>query len=259
MTTATPSEAADERYQREEKRFSVCTLVTDWTQYEAMLTSFRASGFSERETEFLHLDNSASNRFDGFAGLNVFLGTARGKHIIVCHQDVRLIDGIDVLEARIAELDTLDPQWAVLGNAGGVAPGRLAIRITDPHGTDTRRGPFPACVTALDENFLVVRRSANLAVSRDLSGFHLYGTDLCVVADVLGHSSYVVDFHLRHLSAGKTDAGFHAVRRTLIAKYGRALRSRWAVSPSASLYLGASALAKAVMNSGWIRKLAWRR
>ena len=43
-STLTP-EAADLRYQSGEIQFSVCTLVNDWAQYQAMLDSFRAAGF----------------------------------------------------------------------------------------------------------------------------------------------------------------------------------------------------------------------
>ena len=57
-------------------------------------------------------------------------------------------------------------------------------------------------MSALDKNFLVVRRDANLAVSADLKGFHLHGTDICIVARLLGYTAYVVDFQLRHVSSG---------------------------------------------------------
>ena len=56
-------------------------------------------------------------------------------------------------------------------------------------------GELPAKVHTLDENFIVVRRAANLSLSHDLDGFHLYGTDLCLIADVLGGNRYVIDFH----------------------------------------------------------------
>jgi hypothetical protein len=252
-----PGESAAARYRNEEKRFSVCTLVTDWEQYSSMVATFQSRGFIGPDTEFLYLDNSVGNYFDGYSGLNLFLNTARGRHIILCHQDVRLLDdGIAILQAKIAELEGLDPQWAVVGNAGGIKLGKLALRISDPHGKDTRQGHFPIRVSALDENFLVVRRSANLALSRDLTGFHLYGTDLCLLADVLGHGCYVIDFHLRHLSAGKADHRFHEARHNLIAKYCRAFRARWLVSPSTSLFVSACRVLSAVMNSRCSRKIA---
>lgn len=209
-------------------RFSICTLVTDQGEYAEMVESFRQGGFAGPDCEFLYLDNSAGNAFDAFAGYNLFLMRASGDYLILCHQDILLLEqGRAELEKRLAELDSLDPAWALCGNAGGAAGGGLAVRISDPHGADQSTGRFPVRAAALDENFILARRDANLALSHDLAGFHLYGADLCIVADVLGRSAYVIDFHLRHKSAGKTDAGFYAARRAAIAKYRRAFRTRW--------------------------------
>ncbi len=65
-------------------------------------------------------------------------------------------------------------------------------------GRTSSKEKLPIRVGSLDENFIVVKRQANLALSHDMSGFHLYGTDLCIIADILGRTSYVVDFHLCH-------------------------------------------------------------
>ncbi|MEO7178514.1 MAG: hypothetical protein ABIW83_06700 [Allosphingosinicella sp.] len=208
-------------------RFSICTLVTDLGEYAEMVESFRKGGFDGPDCEFLYLDNSKGNAFDAFAGYNLFLTRASGDLLILCHQDILLLDeGREALEKRLAELDDVDSAWALCGNAGGVVGGDLAVRITDPYAADVAVGPFPARATAVDENFIVARRDANLALSHDLHGFHFYGADLCIVADILGRSAYVIDFHLRHKSAGNTDAAFYAARRATIAKYGRALRTR---------------------------------
>jgi hypothetical protein len=88
-------------------------------------------------------------------------------------------------------------------------------------------GPFPARVVSLDENFMIVRRLANLAVSRDLSGFHHYAADLCTIADILGWHAYVIGFYLRHHSGGGFDASYDRSRVAIAAKYARALRPRW--------------------------------
>lgn len=209
-------------------RFSICTLATDLGEYAEMVESFRSRGFSGPDCEYLYLDNSAGNAFDAFSGYNLFLDRATGDYLILCHQDILLIeDGRAALEDRLAELDRLDPAWALCGNAGAAVDGGLALRITDPHGADQSEGRFPARALALDENFIVARRDANLALSNDLGGFHLYGADLCIVADLLGRSAYVVDFHLRHKSGGNIDARFYAARRAMIAKYQHAFRARW--------------------------------
>src|SRR4051794_14559420 len=226
MTASAEPRRAD-RSDRERPRFSICTLVTDHDEYAEMVGSFRAGGFDGPDCEYLYLDNSQGNAFDAFTGGNLFLREAAGDFVILCHQDVLLLDdGRKALEARMAELDALDPDWALCGNAGGTAEGKLVMRFSDPHGADQTWGIFPARATALDENFIVVRRDANLALSHDLSGFHLYGADLCIIADVLGRSAWAIDFHLRHKSAGKADASFSGAERALKDKYRRAFRRR---------------------------------
>ena len=88
-------------------------------------------------------------------------------------------------------------------------------------------GPYPVRVMSLDENFIVVRREANLALSHDLTGYHWYGAELCLLADILGWHAYVVEFYLLHKSSGNADAGFRSMRRAVGRKYARAFRPRW--------------------------------
>jgi hypothetical protein len=231
-------------------RFSICTLVTRADEYSEMIESFVARGFAPDDCEYLCLDNRRANRFDAFAGYNLFLGEALGDYVILCHQDVLLhADGRAELEARLAELDARDPHWGICGNAGGVALGRRAVRISDPHGEDQWRGPFPIRVTALDENFLLVRREANLALSCDLEGFHFYGADLCIVADVLGWTAWAIDFHLRHKSGGPVDRRFYAMRKAVARKYRRAMRPRWIVTSVTDFFVSGSRLASRLLTS----------
>lgn len=234
--------------------FTIGTLVNDVDSYRLMRQSFVAGGFAADECEYLAVDNTGSDQTSAYEGLTRMLAAARGRYVVLCHQDVRLLaEGRCDLERRLDELETRDPAWAVAGNAGGIAPGRLALRITDPHGSDRRVGTLPARVASLDENFIVVKRSARLGFSRDLSGFHLYGADICLVADVLGYSSYVIDFHLAHLSPGnKHSAAFQEAERAFHAKWSKALRSRFVQTTCALLGL----------SGGWFggrvgRLLAW--
>lgn len=232
------------------KRFSICTLVTAPEQYKEMIESFLAHGFDGDDCEFIYANNAHENRYDGYSGVNRFLSLHRATYVILCHQDVRLVDdGRAKLEVIISEMDARDPDWAVLGNAGGEAPGRLAFSISDPHGEQQRVGDLPSRVTALDENFLLVRTDANLSVSRDLSGFHLYAADICIHAFLLGRNCYVVDFHLRHLSPGKSDASFDQSVLAMTAKYQRALTPRWVTTPSTLMYLTSNLWVGAIANS----------
>lgn len=211
-----------------------------------MRQSFADGGFAAPGCEFLVLDNTEAHRFDAYAGCNLFLRAARGAYVVLCHQDIRLLtDGRERLDAVIAELDRRDPHWGLFGNAGGLRSGEVAVRISDPaHGANAARGgPFPVACQTLDENFIVVRADANLALSGDLAGFHLYGTELCTVAAMLGHSAYVVDFHLRHHGRGTLDDSFVRLSAALVAKYARRMRpavltttcTRLVITPSARL------------------------
>ncbi|MBR0656120.1 hypothetical protein [Plastoroseomonas arctica] len=207
-------------------RFSICTLVTDHAQYRAMVASFSANGFARDTCEFLYLDNSEGPAWDAYRGISRLMTMSQAPFIILCHQDVRLLDdGAEVLAVRLAELDALDPDWALAGNAGGTDAGDLAIRISDPHGEDQHRGALPARAASLDENFIVLNRDAPLGLSADLTGFHFYGADLCLHARLAGRSAWVIDFHLRHLSPGTKDAGFKAAQKRFEGKY-RALFAR---------------------------------
>jgi hypothetical protein len=208
--------------------YSIGTLVNDHSQYDAMLATFRQKGFDASNSEFLHIDNTGPEQTDAYSGLNLLLNRAQGKYVILCHQDVRLVDdGLSELDAALEDLERRDENWALAGNAGGAGPGRLVLRISDPHGEDTRVGDLPERVWALDENLIIVKRSARLGLSRDLSGFHFYGADLCLVADILGYSAYVIDFHLQHLSGGTKSAEFFAAEAAFRSKWSHALRSRW--------------------------------
>jgi hypothetical protein len=210
-------------------RYSICSIVTRPAEYAEMLETFDRAGFEAGvNTEFLYLDNSTTNQFEAYSGYNLFLRTARGPYIILCHQDLLLLeDGIARLDAIIAELDALDPAWALFGNGGGIWPNKIAVRMSDKFGENQSVGaPFPVPCLSLDENFIVVRADANLALSRDLSGFHFYGTELCIVAAHLGYSAYVVDFHLYHKGAATQDKTFFEIRQKMIEKYSRLAGSR---------------------------------
>ena len=236
--------------------YSFCSLVTDAAEYDAMVAAFEAKGFTSADCEFLYADNTSGNRFDAYTAYNRFLLEARGRHVVLCHQDILpLADDRARLDALLANLYAHDPTWALCGNAGGGEDGRQHSRIT--HGSDrlvmNKGGPLPARVMSLDENFIVVRRDANLALSRDLSGFHWYGSDLCIVADVLGWTSYVIDFHLYHRSTGPIGQGFIDQGNALRAKFARAFRPRWQNVPTQRpVYLSSSPLRTLIARS-------WRR
>lgn len=191
------------------KKYSFCTLVTNFDEYLEMIQSAKLAGFDREDVEYFYIDNIGQNSEDGFSGINKAFKNVRGKYLIFCHQDIVFkFDNINKLDECIADLEAKDPNWAVVGNAGKKENGEIILRITDPHGDNSKLGNFPEEVVSLDENFLVLNRSLSLSTSFDLEGFHLYGLDICRNANYLGYKNYVIDFHLLHKSGGKIDHSF---------------------------------------------------
>lgn len=224
-------------------RYTLATLVTDHIQYTKMLTSFRAGGFDSHDCEYLFIDNSQHNKACAYRGLNAMLNKARGERVILCHQDVRLMsDDRATLDVRLDDLNHRDPAWALAGNAGGVGPGTLAIRITDPHGANQHTTDLPARVMSLDENFIVVRPEARFGFSRDLTGFHLYGADICLNAAMAGYTAFVIDFHLAHLSGGTLSQSFTDSLDAFRTKWSHALAPRWLQTTCTLVHLSGTPL-----------------
>jgi hypothetical protein len=206
--------------------FSVCSLVQSQEKYDRLLASFARAGFTSDNAEFLAADNRETNRFDGFSWHKALLAHARGRFVIFSHDDIELIDdGFDELLGWTRWLDEKDPNWLVAGIAGGVwhteshPRPALALRITDKFGSNRRRGTLPARVESLDECFMLMRRSRPVISSYDIGGFHLYGADLCMQAELLGGSAWAIDFHLRHTGQGIAGGKYRSVRRRFVHKY----------------------------------------
>jgi hypothetical protein len=227
-----------------EPRYTIATLVTSREHYEAMLASFRSHGFGDGDCEYLFVDNTGPLQTDAYRGLNALLNAARAPIVILCHQDVRLLtDDRAALDRCLSDLSKSDSAWALAGNAGGAGAGRLALRITDPHGKNQMVGHFPERVTTLDENFIIVRREARIGFSRDLASFHFYGADICLNAAVLGYSAYVIDFHLEHLSPGNSKSlDFAAAERAFRAKWSAAFAPRWIQTTCSLIHLSGDPL-----------------
>ena len=231
-------------------RFSVCTLVTDLAEYQTMLNSFLRAGFKDEFCEFIYVDNSQMNKYDAYAGLNKMIRAASGKYIILCHQDVELnFDNLEVLEERIKEVNVLDQDWAVLSNAGGLRLKKRVEHIQYPDQKEMNVGPFPFQVKSVDENFILIKKEANLSFSHNLKGFHLYGTDLCIIASVLGYNAWVIDFLLLHKSRGNVDESFYKSKEELLLKYRKAYRSRYIRSMCTTVYISGQRILGLTMNT----------
>jgi hypothetical protein len=237
-------------------QYAICTFVTNWDEYGRMLESFIAAGFTTDDCEYRYADNTAGNSFDAYQGINQFLQNADAKYIIICHQDILLkFDKRADLNRRLVNLDALDNNWAVAGNAGTNNPYLLSMKITHGDMVTHKVGVLPSKVNSLDENFLLVKKSANLALSGDLSGFHMYGTDICLIASCLGYNAYTIEFSLLHLSMGRMDTSFYTIAKKLQAKYSNFFRSRYIKTTVTRFYLSPSQLIRAFMDISLVQSI----
>lgn len=196
--------------------FSFYTLVTRFDEYQEMVSSAKSAGFKE-SVEYFYFDNKNKNEYDGFNGINHALKLCEAKYLIFCHQDILFkYDTKKDLIKKIKEIEKIDTNWGVIGNAGRTKKGEPIIKITDPHADNQTQGPFPSEVMSLDENFIVINMKNNLSCTTTLKGFHLYGLDICQNANYLGLKNYVIDFHLLHKSKGNLDVNFFKSQKEYI-------------------------------------------
>ncbi|MET0464615.1 MAG: hypothetical protein ABW007_15725 [Chitinophagaceae bacterium] len=235
-------------------RFSICSIVTRVEEFEEMKTSFEKCGF-EQDCEYIIADNTKGNRFDAYTAINRFLKEAKGEFILIAHQDVRCIDQAASLLRILEDLSVKDPKWAVCGNAGASGYHRDLRYLVNRDKTITHEH-LPARVYSLDENLLIIRRSASIVVSSDLSGFHLYAADLCLLADYLGYHCYVIPFMVEHLSMGNLkDLAHH--KDTFLDKYGYKLRNRFIQTPGTKFFLGRSRQLNRLTNGPLFFLIKW--
>jgi hypothetical protein len=223
---------------KKELTYSICTIVNSFSKYNQMLDSFLNSGFNIKNTEFIYVDNDKVNKYDAYTAIRRFLKRACGKYIIICHQDVVLVDDEHVLSARLRELDDADSRWAMATNAGVDDKGRQFFRYVHPSGLEIRRGDFPHRIAAADEHFLLLKASSGISPSPGLSGFHLYGTDIAVQAGLTGQTAYAIDFDLVHFGLGTVDDRYFDELRQFQASHLRDPKPAFFKNTVAPVYIG---------------------
>jgi len=230
-------------------RFSICSIVTDLKEYSTMRQSFETCGFTD-SCEYIIADNTQGNIFDAYQAINKFIRESQGMYLIVVHQDVRCIDNKSRLEKCLNDLSHIDGRWAICGNAGAIGYHQFVYHITNG-GKIIKHSNLPARVSSLDENLLIINRQSSLTISSDIGGFHLYGTDLCIIADFLGYSCYVIPFMVRHLSLGNLKELRQNANR-FIDQYGIKNRSRYMETTCTKFYLSNSIFKNRVYNAAFV-------
>jgi hypothetical protein len=244
--------------------FSVCCLVTRYSEYGALRKALKEQGFNESNCEFLVCDNSAGNRYSAFDAIRAFLRQAKGKYVLIIHQDAIPLESAEALLGLVAQVEKHGPHWGVIGNCGRQFGGRASLAL-EIDGRVTRVGQPFVQVAAVDENMMLVRSGAGLTVSRYGEGFHMYAFDLCSVAARLGYSTYVVDHLWRHDSAGTIDDGYLVAKKRMEDKMRDYHRGQFAPTSSTTLcwssspFQQAKARALSILTIGHRKHRAIRR
>lgn len=241
-------------------RFVVYTFVTDDDQYREMRESFYRAGFSPPLAEFVPLrDRRSPEGSDPYELISrLGEGGADAAHCVLVHQDVRLDRGAGAAEliAALEELDRLDPLWFVAGDAGATSDLRIVRRLHDPHGGGTG-DPMPCRVITLDENLLVLNPARSPHCSPGLSGFHLYGTDVCLNAREAGGAAYVIDFPVTHLSAGYVGPEYRQALSRLTETWQPRFGFAYVLTPNGLVFLSRWILLRWIFGSRRLCEWVW--
>lgn len=194
-----------------EFKISVCSLCRDDISAHSLYQHIRPL-FSD-DAEFLLITNS-KHEWDCYSAMRHFLQEAQGDLIIITHDDIRFGElSLSLLLKRISEVSSRDPTAALFGIAGISRKGHKGVgHFHDASGEQLWGFYDGGQASSLDECFLVINRSKGINVSDDLSGYHFYGTDLCLNAMRSGLSCYAIDYPLIHQSAGSLNENFFTAR-----------------------------------------------
>lgn len=119
---------------------------------------------------------------------------SKNDAIVFVHQDIVLPDEwMADLERSLQSLEKTDANWGVLG-CWGATRNNWGVGYIYSTGLGLLGRPFdsPQPVETLDEIVLVIRKSSGLRFDERLPHFHLYGTDICLRAEAVGRTNYVV-------------------------------------------------------------------
>jgi hypothetical protein len=164
--------------------------------------------------------------FEGYrtAGLayNAALDSSDADVVIFAHQDVYLPRGF--ADRVVEQLAKLPEDWAVAGVIGANEKGEIAGHLWCT-GNDCEIGPglaVPSRVSTLDEVLIMVRRSSGVRFDEALPSFHLYGTDIIMIAEAMGGTCWAIEAPIVHRSKRVTNLGDG------YAKAWNYMRRKWA-------------------------------
>lgn len=158
---------------------------------------------------------------------NRALAATSAEIVVFLHHDVFLPRGWEVLlQARLAQLAALDPDWALFGPFGvGLDAAHLGPVWSSSLGQIVGRVPLaPVPVQSFDELMIILRRSSGLQFDPALPGWHFYGTDIVAAARARGLRAWAGGLPVIH-----NDRYHQALGADFTESY-RFMQRKWAAS-----------------------------
>lgn len=161
-------------------------------------------------------------------GYNRSIDATEEPILIFAHHDVFLPEGWEtLLDARIRQIEAVDPNWAVLGSFGLGPDGTGWGPVwSSSLGQIVGRVPFaPMPATSLDELLIVIRRASGVRFDDAMPGWHMYGTDIAQTAISQGKGVYAGALPCIHNDAfhGALGEDFDLCYRYMQAKWRSSL------------------------------------
>lgn len=196
----------------------IVTLKNDDATYARMRSSLERQA-PPGSFEFIAVEADKEG-WNAAQGLNRGIEKSAAEWVVCVHQDVIFPDSW--YSSFTAKLRELPDRVRVAGLVGVRPNGAYAGHIKDPHGHAAWR-PLPRQVISVDEHLIAIRKTPGLAFDPATPGFHCYGADICLSAEVMGYAAYVVDAPVVHLSKGKIDTSFGSASAWLLEKWGKGM------------------------------------
>ena len=163
-------------------------------------------------------------------------------------------------ESLISFASSQERLWfALAGNAGCDGYHSCYFHLINAGKSKLTKG-LPRKVNSLDENFLLIRSERMPAISSQLSGYHLYGTDICINAIDAGNNCYVIPFLVEHLSLGNLK-DLEKFIPDFVTTHSNQATGKFIQTTCTKFYLGNSPAQSKFYNSGFMFELVkfWQR
>jgi GT2 family glycosyltransferase len=193
---------------------SFVTCVSNVVQYMNYVAGSLLKNDTKCNYELIPVFN-VGNKYSAASALNLGLSKAKGKLVVFCHQDVLFYkDWVNTLLKRVAEIDKVDKNWGIIGTAGITIKDATIGSVQSLKGKvqwqQTSRVTYGA-VQTVDEHCMIMRRNSGLKFDEAMTGFHLYGPDICLSAMSKNLKNYgilnplVHDSNSTSLASGKDE------------------------------------------------------